>query len=645
MSFADAVRYKAIELARHVVWMTAEAGSGHPSSALGLAHLTTVLMYHQMRHDAANPWNPRNDRLVLSEGHAVPIVYAAYADLGGVVGTDPRKGRQLAIDDLWTLRDLESVLDGHPNPAVGFPFFDAATGSLGQGVSVAAGLALAARLDKIDKTIYVLCGDGEAREGQVWEALDFLADYRLTNVRVIINSNGMGQSDYVSSQQSARMLAKKVAAYGLHPITINGHDPLAIRKALSAKGPKNRPVVVIAKTKKGWGVRELQQVGYHGKPLSREDVATALEELRLPKKKPAFELCPPMPKGEIPSRDSKPIALSGPDFVALTEGMKLQASVQKGKLATRHAYGLALRELGRASPRIVALDGDVSNSTFSEFFAKAFPDRFFECRIAEQNMASVSAGLAAGGKIPFASSFAKFFVRAYDQIEMAAYTCANMKLVGSHSGVSLGADGPSQMGVVDVAFFGSLASVRTPKGKPGCIVLNPSDAVSAYQLAVLMANHEGMVYLRTLRPETPFLYKPQERFDLVGQKVLARGKDLVIVAWGYMVHEALRAAKTLAAEGIACGVVDAYSLPLADGFLNAIGAGDGATLLVVEDNYAGGLGAAVAAAAGAVRGLRTVTMTAERMPKSAKTAQDVLRHVGLDADAICRKARATLGRA
>ncbi|MGB2754395.1 MAG: transketolase [Phycisphaerae bacterium] len=645
MSFAEAVKYKAIELGRHVIRMTTEAGSGHPSSALSLAHITTVLMYHQMRHDVANPWNPLNDRLVLSEGHSVPIVYAAYADLGGVVGTDPRKGRKLAIDDLWTLRDLDSVLDGHPNPAVGFPFFDAATGSLGQGVSVAAGLALAARLDKIDKTIYVLCGDGEVREGQIWEALDFIADYRLTNVRVIINSNGMGQSDYVSPQQSARTLAKKVAAYGLHPITINGHDPVAIRKALSAKGPKGKPVVVIAKTTKGWGVRELQQVGYHGKPLSVEDVAKALEELRLPKKKPAFELCPPMPKGEIPRQDRKPIPMADPDFVALTEGMKLQANAKKSKLATRHAYGLVLRELGRASPRIVALDGDVSNSTFSEFFEKEFPDRYFECRIAEQNMISVSAGLAAGGKIPFASSFAKFLVRAYDQIEMAANTCANMKLVGSHSGVSLGADGPSQMGVVDVPFFGSLASVRTPKGKPGCVVLNPSDAVSTYKLVVLMANYEGLAYLRTLRPDTPMLYKPQEKFDLVGQKVLAKGKDLTIVAWGYMVHEALRAAKTLEAERIACGVVDAYSLPLADGFLNAIGAGDGSTLLVVEDNYAGGLGAAVLAAAGAVRGLRTVTMTAERMPKSAKTADDVLRHIGLDCDAICRKARAILGNA
>ena len=649
MGFADAVRYKAIELGRHVVKMTAEAGSGHPSSGLSLAHLTVVLMYHQMRYDAANPWNPLNDRLVLSEGHAVPIIYAAYADLGGVVGTDPSKGRKLTLDDLGTLRDIDSVLDGHPNPAVGFPFFDAATGSLGQGLSVAAGLGLAARLDGIDKTIYCLCGDGEAREGQIWEAIDFLADYRLTNVRPVFNANGMGQSDYTSPQQSAEVLARKVAAYGLHPVTIDGHDPDAIAGALSAEGPSGKPVVVIAKTVKGWGVTELQKVGYHGKPLMKEQVDEALEELALPPKKPDLEMCPPMPKGEIPKPDREPVALPDPDFVALTEGMKLQASVKKGKLATRRAYGLALRELGRASNRIVALDGDVSNSTFSEFFRDAFPDRFFECRIAEQNMASVAAGLAAAGKIPFANSFAKFLVRAYDQIEMAAYTCANMKLVGSHSGVSLGPDGPSQMGVVDVAYFASLSSVRTPLGKPGAVVLNPCDAISAYKLACLMANFEGLAYMRTLRSDTPFIYKPDQVFHLIGHKVLAEGKDLVIVSWGYMVHEAMKAAEVLKGSGLEVGVVDAYSLPLADDFLDAVGAkakaGEETPLLVVEDNYAGGLGSAVAVAAAHRGGPRVVTMTPERMPKSGKTADDVLKFVGLDCEAICRKARAILGSA
>jgi transketolase len=645
MSFAKAVQYKAIELCRHVVRMTAEAESGHPSSGTSLAHLTTVLMYHAMRYDAANPWNPRNDRLVLSEGHAVPVIYAAYADLGGVFGTDPAHARKLRIDDLWTLRDIDSLLDGHPNPAIGFPFFDAATGSLGQGISVAAGLALAARMDGIDKTIYVLCGDGESREGQIWEALDFLADHRLTGVRVIFNCNRMGQSDYVSPQQSAASLARKVRAYGLTPLTIDGHDPVAIRKALAARPVKGKPVVVIARTQKGWGVRELQQVGYHGKPLSAKDVEKALAELVLPARKPDDILCPPMPKGEIPAAREETIALADPDFAQLAEGTKFLGSVQKGKLATRQAYGLTLRALGRASQRIVALDADVSNSTFSGIFGKEFPDRFVECRIAEQNMVSVGAGLAAAGKIPFANTFAKFFVRAYDQVEMAAYTCANLKLVGSHSGVSLGADGPSQMGVVDAAFFGSLSSVRTPKGRPGAVVLNPCDAVSAYKLLGLMANYDGLAYMRTLRPETPFVYKSDEVFHLVGQKVLAPGKDVTFVAWGYMVHECRKAIEALQAEGLSCGLVDAYSLPLAEDFLDAIGAGAGSTLIVVEDNYAGGLGSAVAVAAGRRGGIRVSALTPERMPKSGKTADDILKFVGLDAGAICRRAREALGKA
>jgi transketolase len=328
----------------------------------------------------------------------------------------------------------------------------------------------------------------------------------------------------------------------------------------------------------------------------------------------------------------------------MAEGTKFAGAVQKGKVATRQAYGMALRELGRASPRIVALDGDVSNSTFSELFRKEFPDRFFECRIAEQNMISVAAGLAAAGKIPFANTFAKFFVRAYDQIEMAANTCANLKMVGSHSGVSLGADGPSQMGVVDAAFFGSLAGVQTPKGHVGCVVLNPSDAVSTIKLAVLIANYDGLAYLRTLRPETAILYKPEEEFRLIGQKVLSPGKDLTIVAWGYLVHEAKKAVERLRADGIEAGLVDAYSLPLAGDFLQAIGAGNGAKLLVVEDNYAGGLGSAVAAAAAARGNIRVTSMTPRTMPKSGKTADDVLKFVGIDAGAIVSRAKEFLGK-
>jgi len=641
MSFADAVDYKARQLCRYSVRMTAAAGSGHPSSAASLAHLTVVLMYHKMRYDLANPWNPHSDRLVLSEGHAVPIIYAAYADLGGVFGADPADARKLTVDDVMNLRDIDSPIDGHPNPAVGFPFFDAATGSLGQGVSVAAGLGLAARLDGSDRTIYVLCGDGEAREGQIWEALDFIADFGLTNVRVVFNCNGMGQSDYVSPQQSAETLARKVEAFGLHAETIDGHDANAISKALSLDAPDGKPVVVIAKTVKGWGVSELQQVGYHGKPLSADDVDKALDELALPDPPPDMQLCPAMPKGEIPQDTSGPITLPDPDFAALAaDQKKLADSAAKGKLATRHAYGLTLRALGEASDRIVALDGDVSNSTFSRFFAEKFPDRYFEGRIAEQNMVSAAAGLAAAGKIPFGNSFAKFLVRAYDQIEMAANSCVNLKLVGSHSGVSLGADGPSQMGVVDTAFFGALASVTTPEDAPGAVVLNPCDGVSTYKLVVAMANHDGLAYMRTLRPATPMLYEPQESFDLLGHKVLAEGGDLTLVAWGYMVHEAKKVADALSADGIACRLIDAYSLPLAADFVQASGAADGVPVLVVEDNYAGGLGSAVAVAIGRAGGGPVDAVTVPMMPKSGKTADDILAYVGMDVDAVCRRAKA-----
>jgi transketolase len=644
MGFAEAVQYKAIELCRYAIRMTTEAGSGHPSSSCALSHITTVLMYHKMRFDAANPWNPLSDRLVLSEGHAVPIVYAAYADLGGVVGMDPKNARKLTIDDLWTLRAIDSVIDGHPNPAIGFHFFDAATGSLGQGVSVAAGLGLAARMDGIDKTIYAIIGDAESREGQIWEAVDFMADHAITNVRLIFNCNHMGQSDYVSVQQSPEVLAKKIKAYGLHPILIDGHDPVAIRKALAAKGPKGKAVAIIARTVKGWGVKLMQQVGFHGKPLSRDEMAAAMTELALPAEKPDFKLCPPMPKGEIPPMEHGPIAMPTPDLTKLAEGSKFGGTLAKGKLATRQAYGLTLRALGRASKRVVVLDADVSNSTFSDLFKAEFPERFVECRIAEQNMVSVAAGLAAAGKIAFANTFAKFVVRAYDQVEMAANSVANIKIVGSHSGISLAADGPSQMGVVDPAFFGALASARTPQGHPAAIVLNPCDAVSTYKLVSLMASYDGLAYMRTLRPETPLIYPPQEEFHLVGQKVLAKGKDLTLVAWGYTVGECRQAAELLKAAGIECGLVDAYSLPLADDFLDAIGAAAGTRLLVVEDNYAGGIGSAISVAAAQRGGVRVETMTVERVPKSGRSPEDVMKFCGIDAASIAQRAKTILGK-
>ncbi|MDK1031351.1 MAG: transketolase, partial [Planctomycetia bacterium] len=539
MSFKDAIDAKARQIGQLAVRMTTASGSGHPSSALSLAHITTVLMYDVMRYDPDDPWNPLSDRLVLSEGHAVPIVYAAYADLGGAVGKTPQDARPLTVDDLDSLREIDSVLDGHPNPALGFHFFDAATGSLGQGLSIGAGLALAARLDGIDKNIYVICGDGESREGQIAEALDFIADHKLTNVRVIFNANGQGQSDYVSRQQSVEFLEAKLEAAGLRVEVVDGHDGEALKAALTLDDEDGRPVAIIARTVKGWGSAALQEGNWHGKPLPEDKLEEVLAELE-PKGKVDVELAPKKPAGKAPEKKCVAAKLPPPDFEKLLTGDKFKAKFDSnGKLSTRRAYGLALRELGRLRDDIVVLDGDVSNSTFSEYFKFAIPERYFEGRIAEQNMISVAAGLAAAGKIPFANSFGKFLSRGFDQVEMAAITCANLKLVGSHSGVTLGPDGPSQMGVVDVAFFRAISSVERYTGGPAAVLLTPADAVASYRLLDAIVAHDGLVYMRTLRSDLPLLYKPDEEFEIGGFKVLAEGADITLVASGYMVHEAL----------------------------------------------------------------------------------------------------------
>ncbi|MDD4889486.1 MAG: transketolase, partial [Phycisphaerae bacterium] len=552
-----ALNAKAILIDKYAILSTTAAGSGHPSSAASIGHIVAVLMYHQMRWLPGDPWSLANDRLVLSEGHAVPAIYPAYADLGGVVGPDKKHAKRLTLDDVLKLRKVGSVLDGHPNPALGVPFFDAATGSLGMGASVGAGLALAADLDKTGRRVYVIIGDGESREGQIWEAVDFIAGKNIRNCTLIFNANGQGQADYVSGQQSADALVAKLRAYNVAAVVIDGHNVDEIHSALNMQ--TDRPVAIVARTVKGWGSSELTSGNWHGKPLPAASVEKAIKDLdaklaagNLPDPLKTT-MTPPLP----PARErplAAPANLGDPDFVKLIGEHPLPAArkmldgVKKGKLATRRAYGLALVELGRQNGNVVALDGDVSNSTFAEFFNWSFPERFFECKIAEQNMVSAAAGLAAGGKIPFASTFGKFFSRALDQAELAIISNANLKLCGSHIGITLGADGPSQMAVADVAFFRAFGQRNVPMGTattPGAkkvkpkdaavLVLTPSDAVSAWKLCELMANHVGPCYMRTMRPETAFLYKPTEKFPLGGFKTLRKGKKLVIAAMGYMV--------------------------------------------------------------------------------------------------------------
>ncbi len=631
---------KAIDLAKHVIRMTTAAGSGHATSSAALVHIVVELMYRQMRYDPADPWNPASDRLVLSLGHAVPIVYAAYADLTGAVGTSPASRRLLTLDDLHTLRELRSVLDGHPNPAEGFPFFDAATGSLGQGLSVAAGLALGARLDGLDKRIFVIIGDGESREGQIWEAADFLVDHRLNNVCAVFSCNGWGQAGEVSAQQSADALSRKMTAFGWDAMIVDGHDPAELRKSFDRLGKAEKPLAVIARTTKGWGVPSIIGKNYHGKPLTNAELEKALVELeetgrRLGLRAEAHLAAPKPPSGR------RSVSKSGvvlPPFQEAARRVGLEKSFAEKKMSTRVAYGVGLVALGDASDSVVALDGDVSNSTFANLFAKHHPNRFFECKIAEQNMISVGAGLSAAGRIPFASSFSKFLARGTDQIDMASISRANLKIVGSHSGVSLAADGPSQMSLADMAYFRSMTRVDVGDGRIGCTIFHPADAVCAYRCCERMANIDGLCYLRTHRPDAPFLYSLDEKFELRGCKQLRTGRDLTLVSSGYMVHVVLEAAAKLEASAVFCNVFDAYTFPLDDHPILEAARCTNNKILTVEDNYLGGLHAELAEAAAAAGSIRVGALCVSRMPKSARTSAEVFTYTGVGVEHIIQRA-------
>ncbi|MEL6329988.1 MAG: transketolase [Planctomycetota bacterium] len=645
MSVEAAVHAQAIEICRHSLEMTAAAGSGHPTTSMSISHLVTVLMFRSMRWSPEFPDYPTSDRLVLSSGHAVPAVYAAAARLGTHVGRPGEERRRLTMDDLSSLRETESVLDGHPNPMEGFPFFDAATGSLGQGLSIAAGIAGAARLDEVDKRVYCLMGDGECREGQVAEAMDLIIDRGLTNVLPIVSCNEYGQAGRVSDQQSADVLAGKFEAYGFEVIKIDGHDPAQIIEAFDrfaerATETTEPPLAVVARTVKGWGSPSIQGGGWHGKPPSGEALETALRELDETRvdltsalgSGDQFMISPP---SEAPAKT--PVDVDLPPLGAAMRELDMESVLHTGRWATRKAYGLALRMLGRRHPDVVVLDADVSNSTFAETFARdpELAPRFVECKIAEQAMVSAGVGYAAGGKVPFVSSFAKFLTRAYDQIEMGMYSGANLKIVGSHSGITLAADGPSQMALPDIAWFRSLATATDHNGNPGCYVLIPSDAYAAYALTGVMADYEGLCYMRTMRSDTEFIYGDDQVFNLGGFEVLQQGRDVALLACGYMVHEANRAIDLLDKAGVSATLVDMYSIPFdQDKLLDVIAQNNGYAISL-EDSFGGGLGSAVAdAMVEAGDAFQLEQMHVRKIPKSSRTPEQVLAQCGLTAEDI-----------
>jgi transketolase len=570
-----------------------------------------ALFFAEMRFDPQHPTHPLSDRFVLSKGHAAPILYAAWA----AVGLFPR-------DEVLKLREISSDLEGHPTPRL--PFVDVATGSLGQGLAAAVGIAFNARRIRADYRTYVLLGDGETAEGSVWEAAESAAFHSLDSICGITDINRLGQSRPTMYQHDLESYAAKYRAFGWQAITIDGHDLQAILDALEqARATKGEPTMILARTLKGKGISFVEdKPNWHGKPLKAgEEADRALKELEsqyVPSPADAIQkaiAAIPKPPG--------PAALETPPQPRLPPpAYKMGESV-----ATREAYGSALVRVGEADPRIVVLDADVGNSTFSEKFEKAFPDRFLENYIAEQAMVGAAMGLAARGAIPFPSTFACFLTRAYDFIRMACISNLNVKLAGSHAGVSIGEDGPSQMALEDLAMM---------RAEPNMTVLYPCDAVSAERLVELAAYHPGPAYIRTSRPKTPVIYEATETFTVGGSKVLRQSESdrVTVVGAGITVFEALKAYDQLRAKGIFIRVIDAYSVqPIDKATLVAAGTATGRRIITVEDHYAaGGLGDAVDEAV-AGHGIAVVRLAVREIPRSGKP-EEVVDRFGISARAI-----------
>lgn len=605
-----ALSNKATHLRIESVKATSEAGSGHPSSCCSAADILAVLFFSVMRYDPKNPKAPNSDRFVLSKGHAAPLLYAAWAE----AGLFPKS-------ELLKLRTLGSDLEGHPTPRL--PFVDMATGSLGQGLPAGVGLAFNAKsIDKTDYRTYVLMGDGESVEGSVWEAAEVARHAELDNLCAIVDVNRLGQSDPTMLQHDMDAYRARWAGFGWNAIVVDGHDIAAVLAAFEeASRTKGRPTVLLAKTFKGRGISFIENhPEWHGKPLKKgEETQKALDELARQLKSVSVE-----PQIKAPTA----IKATAP-----TKGSMAPVPYKVGdSAATREAFGAALLALGEASSQVVALDADVKNSTYSDKFGKRFPDRFLENFIAEQNMLGAAAGVAACGKIPFVATFAAFFTRAYDFIRMAAISQSNIKLVGTHVGVSIGEDGPSQMGLEDLAMMSA---------QPGVTVLYPSDAMSMYKLVESAASHKGMVYLRAGRPKTPVIYGTEETFRIGGSKVLRQSAAdrLTIVAAGVTLFEALKAHDQLKAVGIATRVVDLYSIvPVDQATLIECARATGGRFLTVEDHYAhGGLGDAVLNAL-ASEGVRVRKLAVRDIPRSGKP-EELVDHFGIGVRSIVEAAK------
>lgn len=608
-----ALKDMANRLRIHSIESTSKAGSGHPTSCCSMAEITAVLFFDVMKFHVDDPRNPNNDRFILSKGHAAPILYAAWAEAG-----------KFPASELLKLRELDCDLEGHPTPRL--DFVDVATGSLGQGLSAGCGMAYAGKyLDKGDYRVYVLMGDGESAEGSIWEAASFASHYKLDNLVAIVDVNRLGQSEPTMFQHDLEAYRKRFDGFGWNAIVVDGHDIEALLDAFdAAKATTDKPTAIIAKTFKGAGIPGIEnEDNWHGKALGDKTEA-ALAHLR-GQLTGADGLKVAAPSNKISPHSTETISIATPNY-------------KKGdKVATRKAYGTALTKLGAASDRVVSLDGDTKNSTFALDFKNVYPDRFIECFIAEQNLIGVGVGLATRGKVPFVSTFACFLSRGYDQIRMAAISQSTANFVGSHAGVSIGEDGPSQMALEDLAMFRAI---------PNCAVFYPSDAVSMERAVELAANYKGMTFIRSSRPATEVLYDNDEKFEIGKAKVVRSSPNdkVTVVASCVTLSEALKAADALEKEGIAIRVVDPFTIkPLDRETILECAKQTGGKVLTVEDHYVeGGIGEAVSGALSCQEGVTVHKLAVSRIPHSGQP-EELLSVHGIDAEHIINKVKQLVG--
>ncbi len=605
----DAWKALANQLRADSIRCTTEAGSGHPTSSMSAADLMAVLMSEYLHYDFSDPHSIANDRLIFSKGHAAPLLYSMFKAAGVI--TDAQ---------LLSLRRLGSPIEGHPVPVPnGLPYVDLATGSLGQGLPAGVGVAQSAKMDNLPLRVWVLLGDSEMAEGSNYEAFELAGHYGLNNLIAIIDMNRLGQRGPTMLEWESAVYAERARSFGWKAIEINGLDVSAINDAYAEALKSDKPVCIVAKTQKGAGVSFLaDKDGWHGKALPSADAEKALAELGNP---PCdIKVTVKKARSEAPVIDAKLSTFQPPVYDATA------------KVATREAYGDALTKLGAARADIVVMDGEVSNSTFAEKFKKAFPERFVECYIAEQQLVSMAVGMQVRRKRPFASTFAAFFSRAFDQIRMAAISQATLGLVGSHAGVSIGEDGPSQMALEDLAMM---------RAVHGSTVLYPSCATTTVHLTAQMASQPGITYMRTTREKTPILYGPDESFPIGGSKTLRSSANdkVTLIAAGITLHECLKAHDLLAAEGIAVRVIDLYSVKPVDAETIKKAALETKALVTVEDHWQqGGIADAILEVFNGTAHPTLLRIAVTSMPGSGKP-DELLEAAGISANAIVAKVK------